>query len=253
MKSRFALGVLAYIVPTFALGFVWHLILFKQYYEDLAIYRKDIIIPFGFLSMLIQAVLFAWGTLWTGRDIGGQIAQPPHPKCCQSSVTKAFTKQYRLHPVCHRLARHRLAQARIQPDGGHTIPNIPGAAALRINHRQLAARCSPEVGIRGRRLRSAQCRPGCRDSPRKGRQATRDGEQLPASRLHFYTLYFFQEIVVFVNNGALKSTLAPAQRIAGIISYWGMEMLFPALVDEFNHIIDGHSNLLSDVDAAATV
>jgi hypothetical protein len=60
MKSRFALGVLAYIVPTFALGFVWHLILFKQYYEDLAIYRKDIIIPFGFLSMLIQAVLFAW-------------------------------------------------------------------------------------------------------------------------------------------------------------------------------------------------
>ncbi len=97
------------------------------------------------------------------------------------------------------------------------------------------------------------CRPGCRDSPRKGRQATRDGEQLPASRLHFYTLYFFQESVVFVNNGALKSTLAPAQRIAGIISYWGMEMLFPALLDEFNHIIDGHSNLLSDVDAAATI
>lgn len=60
MRSRFALGVVAYIVPTFALGFVWHLILFKQYYEDLAIYRKDIIIPFGFLSMLIQAVLFAW-------------------------------------------------------------------------------------------------------------------------------------------------------------------------------------------------
>jgi hypothetical protein len=79
------------------------------------------------------------------------------------------------------------------------------------------------------------------------------GSSLPASHLHFYTLYFFQESVVFVNNGALKSTLAPAQRIAGIISYWGMEMLFPALLDEFNHIIDGHSNLLSDVDAAATI
>ena len=39
MKKRFALGVLAYLVPTFALGFVWHLILFKQYYEDLAIYQ----------------------------------------------------------------------------------------------------------------------------------------------------------------------------------------------------------------------
>jgi hypothetical protein len=42
MKNHFGLGVLAYLVPTFALGFVWHLILFKQYYEDLAIYRKDI-------------------------------------------------------------------------------------------------------------------------------------------------------------------------------------------------------------------
>jgi len=59
MIKRFGLGVLAYLVPTFALGFVWHLILFQLYYEELAIYRKDIIIPFGFLSMLIQAIIFA--------------------------------------------------------------------------------------------------------------------------------------------------------------------------------------------------
>ena len=58
--TRFTVGVLAYIVPTFALGFVWHLVLFKGYYEALAIYRSDIIIPFGFLSMLIQAFVFAW-------------------------------------------------------------------------------------------------------------------------------------------------------------------------------------------------
>jgi hypothetical protein len=57
---RFVLGVLAYVVPTFALGFVWHLILFEHYYAALGIYRRDIIIPFGFLSMLIQAMLFAW-------------------------------------------------------------------------------------------------------------------------------------------------------------------------------------------------
>ncbi len=57
---RFVLGILAYVVPTFALGFVWHLILFEQYYKALAIYRGDIIIPFGLLSMLIQAALFAW-------------------------------------------------------------------------------------------------------------------------------------------------------------------------------------------------
>jgi hypothetical protein len=60
MKMRFGFGALAYLVPTFALGFVWHLVLFHSYYEHLAIYRKDIIIPFGFLSMLIQAFLFAW-------------------------------------------------------------------------------------------------------------------------------------------------------------------------------------------------
>ncbi len=61
MKMRFGLGVLAYIAPTFALGFIWHLVLFHGYYERLAIYRKDIIIPFGFLSMLIEAFIFAWG------------------------------------------------------------------------------------------------------------------------------------------------------------------------------------------------
>lgn len=57
---RFLLGVLAYAVPTFVLAFVWHLILFKAYYEALAIYRPDVIIPFGILSMLIQATIFAW-------------------------------------------------------------------------------------------------------------------------------------------------------------------------------------------------
>ena len=57
---RFGLGVLAYLGPTFALGFIWHLMLFHGYYERLAIFRKDIIIPFGLLSMLIQAFLFAW-------------------------------------------------------------------------------------------------------------------------------------------------------------------------------------------------
>jgi hypothetical protein len=56
----FVVRVLAYVVPTFALGFVWHLVLFESYYQSLAIYRHNIIIPFGFLSMLIQAVVFAW-------------------------------------------------------------------------------------------------------------------------------------------------------------------------------------------------
>jgi hypothetical protein len=56
---RFLLGILAYLVPTFTLGFVWHLVLFDGYYQALAIYRSDIIIPFGFVAILIQAVIFA--------------------------------------------------------------------------------------------------------------------------------------------------------------------------------------------------
>jgi hypothetical protein len=58
--NRFALGVLAYLVPTFALGFVWHLVMFDGYYKALAVYRTDVIIPFGFLSMLLQGLIFAW-------------------------------------------------------------------------------------------------------------------------------------------------------------------------------------------------
>lgn len=53
-------AVLVYLLPTFALGFVWHLVLFDAYYANLNIYRNDIIIPLGFLSMVIQAIVFAW-------------------------------------------------------------------------------------------------------------------------------------------------------------------------------------------------
>jgi hypothetical protein len=60
MTRRIGIAALAYLLPTFALGFVWHLVLFKGYYDALAIYRHDVIIPFGFLSMSIQALLFAW-------------------------------------------------------------------------------------------------------------------------------------------------------------------------------------------------
>src|SRR5690348_12614670 len=57
---RFGFAVLAYVVPTFALGFAWHLVLFEDQYQALHIYRDDIVIPFGLLSMLIQGSIFAW-------------------------------------------------------------------------------------------------------------------------------------------------------------------------------------------------
>lgn len=67
---RLGLAVLAYLVPTFALGFVWHLVLFQQYYKDLQIYRADIIIPFGFLSMLIQGGIFAYARAFASSPTG---------------------------------------------------------------------------------------------------------------------------------------------------------------------------------------
>jgi hypothetical protein len=60
MTMRFCLAILAYLAPTFALGFVWHLILFADYYAALQIYRSDILVPLGLLSMAIQAIVFAW-------------------------------------------------------------------------------------------------------------------------------------------------------------------------------------------------
>ncbi len=60
MIRRIALSALAYLLPTFTLGFVWHLIAFKSYYDALGMYREEVIIPFGMLSMLVQALLFTW-------------------------------------------------------------------------------------------------------------------------------------------------------------------------------------------------
>jgi len=41
----FWLGVAAYLIPTFPIAFVWHLVLFEQKYHALGIYRGDPIIP----------------------------------------------------------------------------------------------------------------------------------------------------------------------------------------------------------------
>jgi hypothetical protein len=47
-------------MPTFILGYVWHLILFTDFYARLAMYRHEVIIPLGLRSMMIQSVFFAW-------------------------------------------------------------------------------------------------------------------------------------------------------------------------------------------------
>jgi hypothetical protein len=74
-----------------------------------------------------------------------------------------------------------------------------------------------------------------------------------AFRVPLSSLDFVQKNVVFLNNGALKSALGPAQRITFIPTHCGRDMLIPVLFDEFNHILDCHRNLLTDVDAGATI
>ena len=70
MKKRI-LAVLAYILPTFPLGFFWHLTIFADYYKSLNVYREDVIIPFGITSMLIQGVIWSvvYERLFSGQPI----------------------------------------------------------------------------------------------------------------------------------------------------------------------------------------
>jgi hypothetical protein len=60
MDHRFWLAVAAYLLPTFPLGYLWHLTTFREQYARLEIYRPRVIIPFGLASMFLQALLFAW-------------------------------------------------------------------------------------------------------------------------------------------------------------------------------------------------
>jgi hypothetical protein len=60
MKKAFVLATLAYLIPTFPLGYFWHLTTFRAAYERLEMYRPDVLIPFGLASMLLQALIFAW-------------------------------------------------------------------------------------------------------------------------------------------------------------------------------------------------
>lgn len=59
MRS-FWLGAAAYLLASFPIAYVWHLVVFAPAYHDLAMYRGDVIVPFGLASMLIQAIAFSW-------------------------------------------------------------------------------------------------------------------------------------------------------------------------------------------------
>ena len=72
----FWLGVAAYLLPTFPIAYVWHLVAFAPAYEALGIYRADPIIPFGFGSMVIQGMIFSYAYPRLFQHRGGAILGP---------------------------------------------------------------------------------------------------------------------------------------------------------------------------------
>jgi len=59
--KKFVLAAVAYIIVTFAVAASWHLLFFKDLYDQLAIFtRKEPLIPLGIVSILIQAVVLAY-------------------------------------------------------------------------------------------------------------------------------------------------------------------------------------------------
>jgi len=59
-KRAFWLSVAAFVMPTFPLGYLWHLAVFHRAYQALELYRAEVIVPLGLTAMLIQGVLFSW-------------------------------------------------------------------------------------------------------------------------------------------------------------------------------------------------
>ena len=73
MKAgKFVGAWISYVIVTFAMGFVWHLLVFKKIYDELAIFSRidDPIIPLGFAAMLIQ------GAILGHHAGGGEIGRP---------------------------------------------------------------------------------------------------------------------------------------------------------------------------------
>lgn len=60
MSTPFWFVALAYLLPTFPLGYFWHLKTFKSQYDRLGAYREQVIVPMGLSTMIIQAGLYAW-------------------------------------------------------------------------------------------------------------------------------------------------------------------------------------------------
>ncbi len=71
--KKHCLAILAFAIITLPLGWFWHLEIFSAYYGELQVYRDDILIEFGVLSMLIQGAVYSYiySRLFAGEPIIG--------------------------------------------------------------------------------------------------------------------------------------------------------------------------------------
>ena len=60
MLQRYILAAAAYLLASFPIAYFWHLVIFKDVYDSLEIYRDDVIVPLGLATIILQAVLFSW-------------------------------------------------------------------------------------------------------------------------------------------------------------------------------------------------
>jgi len=76
MNRKLWLFVAAYFVITMAWAYPWHIIWFHDRYEEMgALGRKDPIIPFGMLAVLIQGVVIGYFYPFYRKETGNQILQ----------------------------------------------------------------------------------------------------------------------------------------------------------------------------------
>lgn len=59
--KHFVLATLAYVLVSFALGFGWHLLLFREAYQELGVYtREPPLFALGLTSMVLQGMVLAY-------------------------------------------------------------------------------------------------------------------------------------------------------------------------------------------------
>ena len=60
-QRKFVLAVIAYIIVAFAVAASWHLVFFKDLYDQFGIYtRKEPLIPLGITSMVMQGLVLSY-------------------------------------------------------------------------------------------------------------------------------------------------------------------------------------------------